>query len=361
LKTRQAATKKNNRKTNIHHKLHDCLLVEELQNQRTVLIDQATMKWAAFAVYTSAAAACAHGFATQQQLQQLVRHHRPVLISPRQQQTQQHYYSTTLLRFAKQPNNNNDKVQPLKQTQELASSFVLNPLAAGTWFALVAWAFTVAPGRVASESDAALLASIVANPACPGMNELYYTAFNMFAVIPLVLGMLVVPQGSRRGLPAGPFLLVSAFLGYFALGPYLALRATPRSVLQEKVSWFTTNVLENKLFAVFVLAFTLYIPVATHVIPAWQTDATSLVDGFAQLITTSRFASVSLVDLSLLTACAVALTPRDYQLRQPTASDKEAWTVALATALLPLIGSAVYCVIRPKLPMDTTNALDDIE
>jgi hypothetical protein len=226
-----------------------------------------------------------------------------------------------------------------------------NPFFASTWIGLVAWAFIFAPGSLGSPQDNAMLEAIINDPVTPGINELFYTFFNLFVPIPVILASIAVPQGQRKGLPAAPFLALSALIGYLAAGPYLALRAEPRSSLEgETVSGFTRHVLEKKAFSWFILAFTLYLPVAAQVIPAFQHDSTALWNGFVELLSTSRFAAVSVVDLAILYASAVILTPRDYQLRKPGASDEEARNVALASGLLPIVGSALYCALRPALP-----------
>ncbi|GKY94442.1 hypothetical protein MPSEU_000410000 [Mayamaea pseudoterrestris] len=244
----------------------------------------------------------------------------------------------------------------LKPNQDDESpSVAINPLFATVWLGLVAWSFTVAPGSIGSPQDNAMIQAIIANPVSPGINELYYTFFNCFATIPVILASIALPQGQRKGLPAAPFLILSAFLGYFAAGPYLALRAKPRTSLDgEIVGGFTRNVLENKAFSWFILAFTLYLPVTAQVFPAFQQDPSALWNGFVELVSTSRFAAVSMVDITILYLSAVALTPQDYQLRRPNASDQEAMNVALATAVLPILGSALYCALRPALP-ETDN------
>jgi hypothetical protein len=222
------------------------------------------------------------------------------------------------------------------------------------WLCLVLWAFSpLAPGSLGSAQDSEMLTAIIANPVSPGINELYYTFFNFFATIPVILACLVLPQGSKAGLPAGPFLALSSAIGYFAMGPYLALRAPPVSTIQEKegsMSWVTANVFENKLFNWSIFLFTLYLPVAANVFGAYAADPAALWQGFVDIVSTSRFAGVSMVDISILYAAAVYLTPRDYVLRNPDASDAEARAVAAATALLPVVGSALYCALRPKLP-----------
>jgi hypothetical protein len=74
--------------------------------------------------------------------------------------------------------------------------------------------------------------------------------------------------------------------------------------------------------------------------------------GFVDLVSSSKFASVSLADLSLMLAVTVSATPRDYMLRNPEAEIDEARKVAALTALVPFIGSAVYCALRPPLPQE---------
>jgi hypothetical protein len=232
-------------------------------------------------------------------------------------------------------------------------SYALNVPAAVAWVALVAWTFTVAPGELQSPSDTAMLAGILADPVHPGMNALFYTLFNCFAVIPVLLASVILPQGQSIGLPAGPFLFLSSFIGYFGFGPYLALRAPPRNMIldaKSEVSWFTRNVLENKICSVLTVAICLYLPVGAGLISAYQEDPTELWSGFVNLVSGSRFASVSTVDLTLLWLCTVAATPADYLLRHPDQDEAQARKVAAFTALVPFLGSAVYCALRPPLP-----------
>ena len=61
---------------------------------------------------------------------------------------------------------------------------------------------------------------------------------------------------------------------------------------------------------------------------------------------------MSTVDLALLHASAVSLIPGDYRLR--AAGDNNETTtmaIAAAAALLPFIGPALYCALRPALPV----------
>jgi hypothetical protein len=111
-------------------------------------------------------------------------------------------------------------------TDEIIPSFALNVPAAAAWVALVAWAFTVAPGELNSASDTAMLAGIMANPAHPGMNELYYTIFNFCAVIPVISSGSHFAAGSKQGTPGGAF-FVPQFVHW--LFWVWTLLGTPRS------------------------------------------------------------------------------------------------------------------------------------
>jgi hypothetical protein len=244
---------------------------------------------------------------------------------------------------------------PEPEPLEPIPSFAINIAAASAWVTLVAWTFTLAPGELNSATDTAMLTNIIADPVHPGINALYYTLFNFFAVIPVLLASVILPQGrSGIGLPAGPFLAMSTFIGYFGFGPYLALRAPPKDVIEDpsEVSWFTGKVLENKIFSALTVALSLYLPFGSGLLSAYQENPEELISGFVDLISTSRFASVSLADLSLLLAVTVSATPRDYMLRKPDADIDQARKVAAWTALVPFLGRAVYCALRPPLPQE---------
>lgn len=249
------------------------------------------------------------------------------------------------------------------------SSWTLNPVFATAWLALVVFAFGLAPGDLSDSS--ALLEPILADPVHPaGVNEAFYALFNVFAPLPVILAALVLPQGrpGGRGLPAGPFVAGAAFLGFFALGPYLSLRAPPRdSVLNDDnddasggepaVSW-VTRLLENKVVSWSTLALLLYLPLACGLLPdKWADPATW--DGFWQLLATSRFACVSAADLALLHTSAAFLIAQDYRLRVVVPDDDDddsadgtaaSTKIAAAAFLFPFVGPALYCALRPPLP-----------
>jgi hypothetical protein len=156
-------------------------------------------------------------------------------------------------------------------------------------------------------------------------------------------------------LPAWPFIVASSAIGYFAMGIYLTLRATPPKQMyaSNDTSWFVNNVLENKALNWALVAFTLYLPFSSHAVEQLLLDPQALWHGLVELETTSRVAAISTIDLTLLYISAVAGTGRDYRLRMAsgTTADQQVLQVVAASALVPLLGTAIYCAVRPSLPL----------
>jgi hypothetical protein len=237
-----------------------------------------------------------------------------------------------------------------------AVAWNFNAIPALAWLGIVAFAVSRPDS---ADLDANLIRQILDNPTNPGIiNELFVFLFNVFLPLPAIVAALLVPQGSPGGtttttLPAGPFVAASFGLGYFALGPFLVVRPPPRSVVMDEssISWVTRHVLENKVFGWSLLAILLYLPWAAQLPQAWSVDSGVTVwSDFVELFSSSRLVAVSCVDLTLLHVTAAALIPADYRLRTST-TDKEdrGQLVALAAALFPFVGPALYVALRPKL------------
>lgn len=127
----------------------------------------------------------------------------------------------------------------------------------------------------------------------------------------------------------------------------MALRGETRdSVALSELNWVTRNVLENKVFNVLMLAFGAFC-IVPAIAPA-QADFAGLIQGFQDLIGSSKFASVATVDFALLNIVSASLLVKDYKLRNPDDADS-APLIAALTLLLPSIGAALYCLLRPNL------------
>jgi hypothetical protein len=235
-----------------------------------------------------------------------------------------------------------------------AVAWNFNAIPALAWLGIVAFAVSRPDS---ADLDANLIQTILDNPTNPGINELFVCLFNVFLPLPAIVAALLVPQGSPGGttttLPAGPFVAASFGLGYFALGPFLVVRPPPRSVVMDEssISWVTRHVLENKVFGWSLLAILLYLPWAAQLPQAWSVDSGVTVwSDFVELFSSSRLVAVSCVDLTLLHVTAAALIPADYRLRTSTTDNEDrGQLVALAAALFPFVGPALYVALRPKL------------
>ena len=234
-----------------------------------------------------------------------------------------------------------------------------NPLSfayGGAWLALMSFGFVFGPGELNDFQESGLLQAILDNPTAPdGMNPFYYGIFNIFILIPIVLGCVIAPRTNDNGLQAGTPIFLSSFIAYFVMGPYLALRKTPKTEfgVGDSLGWLTRNVWENKVFnwATVVLGFyVLYAGAAPGL-----TDPATNFQGLLDFIATSRFASVSIADLSLITIILTKEVTDDYKIRcrGSTAENiKRAPFIGASTALLPVLGAALYCALRPSLVAD---------
>jgi len=225
----------------------------------------------------------------------------------------------------------------------------------GAWLALLSL-LAFGPGELNGAQDNALLQAIIANPAAPeGVNPFYYGIFNVFVLIPIVLGCTLAPRTNDEGMQAGTPIFLSAFIAYFVMGPYLALRKTPKTEfgVGDSLGWLTRNVWENKLFNWATVVFGFYALYAGAA-PGLNDPATNF-QGLLDFITTSRFASVSIADLSLITLILTKEVTDDYKIRcrgSNSQNAKRAPFIGASTALLPVLGAAIYCALRPSLVAD---------
>merc|ERR1712194_907844 len=122
-----------------------------------------------------------------------------------------------------------------------------------------------------------------------------------------------------------------------------ALRKTPKTEfgVGDSLGWLTRNVWENKLFNWATVAFGFYALYAGAA-PGLNDPATNF-QGLIEFITTSRFAAVSIADLSLITLILTKEVTDDYKIRcrgSTAENSKRAPFIGASTALLPVLGAA---------------------
>jgi hypothetical protein len=240
-------------------------------------------------------------------------------------------------------------------------------------------------------------------------------------------------QNDDNDLPPQPFVIASAAVGYFAMGIYLALRRPPSnsssiSDLRNRLpsspsppqqqspldaitrywkrkdsigssppqnksnnnntiewSWYTKNIWENSIVQWLSLAFIIYLPFGCHTISAIQESGWDTIwNDFLQLFTSSRFVTISCMDLFLLHMTCVSLIPYDYAVRcnyinttsslgaslsvtttgssdinQQQNSDAQQQQrgrqIAALAALIPYVGTALYIALRPSVVVVATD------
>lgn len=229
-----------------------------------------------------------------------------------------------------------------------------NPVFGSMWAAILVFAFVLAPGTLNGPEDTELLARFIANPTNSGLNELFLVIFNLFPIVTLVLSGVIFPSvaNKKNGLNPTPFVAASAAAGYFALGPYLTLRGQvpTKSIRKTDLGWFTKSVLENKIANYLVLVVALLVPFASGIFtPEFNFDRS--LEEYISLVTSSKFVSISTVDLSFLSIATALLIPDDLK-RRGFDNDSMAKVIAAATLLLPVIGGAFYCALRPEVNDD---------
>lgn len=220
---------------------------------------------------------------------------------------------------------------------------------AGTWALLVAFASILAPGGFNGAADTALRQAIIENPVTPDINPFFWAFFNLFVIIPIVLSCTISPRASKEGIPAGPPLFLSAFIAYFVIGPYLALRKEPKSIIENpstELDWVTKNIWENKIVNYATILFALF-ALATGA--PGLADPTTSWNGLIELFTTTQFGSVSLADFTMITLILTKEVADDYKIRCAPENVDKAPLIGASTALLPIVGAALYCAARPKL------------
>jgi len=227
------------------------------------------------------------------------------------------------------------------------------PYAVG-WVALIFFAAFVAPGTAMGSSDSQMLDTLINDPLNGGdVNRLWFVIWNYFTIVPATLASLMLPNVKKdQWLPAGPFAIASAFIGYFGLGPYFALRNSTNVSSDNKngkeFGFITTKVLDNRLLGALLTFLALEIPFTTGLVSALQSDAASVLSGFAEILTTSRFVSVATVDLTIMIFLSSILIYEDLIARNGGVEKPSDKALAALTLVAPGIGAALYLALRPS-------------
>eukprot|EP00475_Leptophrys_vorax_P005245 TRINITY_DN13181_c0_g1_i2.p1 TRINITY_DN13181_c0_g1~~TRINITY_DN13181_c0_g1_i2.p1 ORF type:complete len:192 (+),score=9.18 TRINITY_DN13181_c0_g1_i2:290-865(+) len=176
------------------------------------------------------------------------------------------------------------------------------------------------------------------------MNAVLTALWNLMGVLPGLYAATLVPAArtDRTKVPAWPFLLGSFFAGAFALLPFFALWSPgkPQLPSEEQRGKLTSRVLESKVTSAFLLLAAVGLIASAVTAPAadWLE--------FLQYLQESQLVHVTSMDFVLLCMFLPFWLFNDMAVRNW--APRDSWGAALP--FIPVIGPALYLVLRPALP-----------
>ncbi|KAI3809685.1 hypothetical protein L1987_19283 [Smallanthus sonchifolius] len=211
------------------------------------------------------------------------------------------------------------------------------------WGGLMYYVFNLAPNQTPS-TDVYLLKKLCYLIGDDGFqpNPVIVSLWNIMGLWPLVYSMLLIPSGrsSKGNVPVFPFLILSFFLGAYALIPYFVLWRPPPPVTEEsELKKWPLNFLESKLTAgvIFAVGFGLIVNAGLATGDNWKE--------YLQYFGGSRLIHATSIDFALLSSFAPFWVYNDMTTRKWT--DKGFWLLPLS--VVPFLGPALYVLLRPSL------------
>jgi hypothetical protein len=129
----------------------------------------------------------------------------------------------------------------------------------------------------------------------------------------------------------------------------MSTRKVVTEVSKSDLGWVTSNVLENKIVNWIVVALAFSTFYSTGLLAGMLSDPAGQIQGYMDLFSSTAICSASSCDLAILTMTAASLIPEDLKRRGMDDSGR-AYAIAASTLLLPVVGSTIYCALRPSLP-----------
>lgn len=200
------------------------------------------------------------------------------------------------------------------------------------WAGFIAYASFLAPPQQPGTFE---LIKDLSTGQWAGINPLIIALFNIMGVFPIIYICLLLADGRGQKVRAWIFSLGSFGVGAFSLLPYLALRQ-PNPSFQGKKDWLLRLLDSRWLGAAIALG--------VFGLVGYGVSQGNWAD-FAEQWRTSRFIHVMSLDFCLLCLLFPTLLGDDMARRGLNNS-----AIFWAVSLVPLLGSAIYLVLRPPLP-----------
>ncbi|PSF35146.1 DUF2834 domain-containing protein [Aphanothece hegewaldii CCALA 016] len=205
------------------------------------------------------------------------------------------------------------------------------------WLVFVIYAFFFAPPN---QPDTLDLIINLSTGKWDGINPIITSLFNIMGIWPIIYSGVIITDGRMQKIPAWPFALFSFAVGAFAILPYLILRQ-PNSNFDGQKTLLLKIVdsrwigLSATLGTIAFLFYAFSMGDSSNFIQQWQT---------------SRFIHVMSLDFCLLCLLFPILL-KDDMIRRGLKNNVLFWLVSL----VPLLGSAIYLMIRPPLRETTID------
>lgn len=196
------------------------------------------------------------------------------------------------------------------------------------------------------------------------VNDIFFAIFNLFGATSVVLAAILNAGAPRQQqLRTDLFSLSGLFLGFWAFGPYLVARQyVPQVHLEEVLDrGVLSRILESKtlalatiLYAVWAYSFALglFTPgtIEYHDVLLYAA-VTDLVRVFSQ----DRGVFSTCVDFLIMNTIIWGPLTEDMSRRGWFKNGRyiESTLTALSFVLIPVVGPAVYLLLRPSLPANT--------
>mmetsp|Transcript_64048 Transcript_64048/g.152752 ORF Transcript_64048/g.152752 Transcript_64048/m.152752 type:complete len:398 (-) Transcript_64048:46-1239(-) len=227
------------------------------------------------------------------------------------------------------------------------------------YFALIGYAFMLAPGNTAEAkaADLTIIEQLLDKPFSSPIAPLFVGIFNSLGIWPAVYAATLLPGAARQSpVPAWPFLSFSFFAGAFGLTPYLILREYRLKAEKEELDWVTQYLFENRLAGGLLLLAGAYLAlfgVGNGVIGAFALGEAWT--AFLPLFMSSQLAHVSCVDFMVLWMFYAPCLLEDGRRRNIFQGSPDEWpgsekALFLLCIGIPIFGGAAWLMLRPPLP-----------
>ncbi|KIZ07603.1 hypothetical protein MNEG_0350 [Monoraphidium neglectum] len=183
------------------------------------------------------------------------------------------------------------------------------------------------------------------------VNTVFAALFNAMGFYPLIYAALLIPAARSDKLPAWPFVATSVFLGAYALIPYMALwspKDPPQQLpppKEELEGWSRLYMkgAETPVLPALLTAGAAFFTfqMATAGGEAWL--------AFLKLFDQSRLVHATTIDFCLCTLLAPFWMSNDAEGR----GWEQRGTLVPLLSLLPLVGPAIYLLLRPKTDLSS--------